>query len=189
MAYHLRRGKEALPIIAGRAGDRGASIPNSGGREISGMIVRFREKFRLPASEVYDYFRSPRDWVRLFGFAGDTKDLGGGWFAVALKRFPFPLVARNVQNEPNRFVRWEFRGFWRGKGEVRFTETPEGVLVEGFEEIAVRWLFFLSPLVERLFLERSFRAIWALGWHRLRKTEKPDVTMSAWNHDPHATRA
>ena len=135
------------------------------------MIVQFSEHFRLPVEEVYSYFRSPRDWTRLFGFAGKTKELGEGWYAVALKRFPFPLVARNTHQESNRLVRWEFRGFWRGEAEVRFDETPDGVLVEGFERISVRWLFFLSPLVEKLFLEKSFRAIWGIGWHRLRKRE------------------
>jgi hypothetical protein len=86
-----------------------------------------------------------------------------------LKRFPFPLVARNTEQSENEFVRWVFRGFWRGRGEVRFAKTTDGVVVEGFEEIAVRWLFFLSPVIERLFLERTFNAIWEIGWHRLRK--------------------
>jgi hypothetical protein len=88
-----------------------------------------------------------------------------------LKRFPFPLVAKNTEQTPNELVRWIFRGFWRGRGEVRFTERPGGVIVEGFEEIAVRWLFFMSPLIEQLFLERDFRSIWEIGWHRLRKRE------------------
>jgi hypothetical protein len=44
-------------------------------------------------------------------------------------------------------------------------------VVEGYEEISVRYLFFLSPLIERLFLERSFRSIWEIGWRRLRKRE------------------
>jgi hypothetical protein len=44
-----------------------------------------------------------------------------------------------------------------------------GVVVEGYEEIAVRWLFFLSPLIEHLFLQRRFEAIWDIGWRRLRK--------------------
>lgn len=136
------------------------------------MIIRFNEHFRLPVAEVYQYFETPADWPRLYGLAGDPKDLGDGWHAVALKRFPFPLVAKNVDHEPCKEVRWIFRGFWRGRGEVRFTETADGVTVEGFEEIAVRPLFFLSPLFERLFLERSFRAIWEIGWHRLRKREQ-----------------
>lgn len=137
------------------------------------MIIRFNEHFKLPVAEVYSYFESPAEWTRLYGLAGDSKDLGGGWYAIALKQFPFPLVARNTEREPNKVVRWVFRGFWRGRGEVRFEETSDGITVEGFEEIAVRPLFFLSPIFERLFLERSFHAIWGVGWHRLRKSESP----------------
>ena len=121
--------------------------------------------------EVYSYFQTPADWTRLFGFAGDVKDLDGGWFAVPLKRFPFPLVAKNTEQKVNEHVSWVFRGFWRGQGAVRFTESPTGVVVEGYEEISVRCLFFLSPLIERLFLEQSFHSIWEIGWHRLRKRE------------------
>ncbi len=95
--------------------------------------------------------------------ASDVKDNGDGWFAVTLKGFPFPLVARNTENEPNERVRWVFRGFWRGRGKVRFSPAAGGVIVEGYEEIAARWLSFLSPLVKRLFLERRFHAIWATG--------------------------
>ena len=135
------------------------------------MIIRFNERFNLPPAEVYSYFHTPADWTRLYGLSGDAKDLGDGCYAVALKHFPFPLVAKNTDQETNTMVRWVFRGFWRGRGEVRFVETTDGVIVEGFEEIAVRWLFFLSPLFERLFLETRFRAIWGIGWHRLRKRE------------------
>ncbi len=133
------------------------------------MIITFKREFALPVAEVYSYFRTPADWTRLYGLAGDVEDRGDGWFAVPLKRFPFPLVARNTEQVENEHVRWVFRGFWRGEGEVRFAETSRGVVVEGYEEIAVRWLFFLSPIVERLFLERTFQAIWEIGWHRLRK--------------------
>jgi hypothetical protein len=135
------------------------------------MIIRFKHEFALPVAEVYSYFRTPADWTRLYGLAGEVKDLGDGWIAVPLKGFPFPLVARNTEQVENELVRWVFRGFWRGLGEVRFAETARGVVVEGFEEIAVRWLLFLSPIVERLFLERRFQAIWEIGWHRLRKRE------------------
>ena len=135
------------------------------------MIIRFKHEFSLPAKEVYSYFQTPADWTRLYGMAGNAKDLGGGWYAVPLKRFPFPLVARNTEQRTNELVRWVFRGFWRGQGEVRFTGRPNGVVIEGYEEITIRWLFFLSPLVERLFLERSFHSIWEIGWHRLRKRE------------------
>ena len=135
------------------------------------MIIRFNEQFNLSVAEVYSYFDTPADWPRLFGMAGDSKDLGDGWYAIALKNFPFPLVAKNTEQEPNTVVRWVFRGFWRGRGEVRFVETADGVCVEGFEEIAVRPLFFLSPLFERLFLKRRFSAVWEIGWHWLRKSE------------------
>ena len=139
------------------------------------MIIRFSERFRLPVSEVYSYFETPADWTRLYGLAGDPRDLGDGWFEIALKRFPFPLVAKNTAQIPDEMVQWVFRGFWRGEGEVRFVETADGVMVEGYERISVRWLFFLSPLFERMFLERSFRAIWGIGWHRLRKTEAAET--------------
>ena len=135
------------------------------------MIIRFKHEFSLPVEEVFSYFQTPADWARLYGLAGDVTDLGGGWYAVPLKRFPFPLVARNTEQRANELSRWVFKGFWRGKGEVRFTESPNGLVVEGYEEIAVRWLFFLSPLIERLFLERSFHSIWEIGWRRLRKRE------------------
>ena len=137
------------------------------------MIIRFKEQFNLSAAEVYSYFDTPADWPRLFGMAGDSKDLGDGWYAIALKNFPFPLVAKNTDQEWSTVVRWVFRGFWRGRGEVRFVETADGVIVEGFEEIAVRPLFFLSPIFERLFLKRRFSAVWEIGWHRLRKSKAP----------------
>jgi hypothetical protein len=135
------------------------------------MRIAFSERFALPVGEVFSFFASPADWSRLYGFSG-VRNLGSGWYAVGIKGFPFPLVARTTLVEPNSLVRWTFRGFWRGDGEVRFTSSPGSVLVEGYEEIAVRWLFFLSPLVERLFLESRFRAIWQLGWRRLRRREQ-----------------
>lgn len=135
------------------------------------MRIDFSERFALPAGEVFSYFSSPANWGRVFGFAG-VRDLGAGWFAVGLKGFPFPLVAKTTAIEPNRLVRWRFRGFWRGEGEVRFTSSAGTVLVEGHEEIGVRYLYFLSPIVEGLLLESRFRAIWALGWRRLRSLEQ-----------------
>ena len=138
------------------------------------MIIKFQHEFSLPVEELYSYFQTPADWTRLYGLAGDVKDLGSGWYAVPLKRFPFPLVAKNTKQTVNEFVSWVFRGFWRGQGEVRFTASPTGVVVEGYEEISLRYLFFLSPFIERLFLERSFRSIWEIGWHRLRKREAAD---------------
>jgi hypothetical protein len=136
------------------------------------MIIQFKEKFALPIDEVFSYFRSPADWTRLYGLDGEVKDLGEGWFAIPLKSFPFPLVAKNTIVEPAKRVHWIFRGFWRGEGEITFQQSIKHVTIEGYEEISIRWLFFLSPLVEKLFLERLFRGIWELGWRRLRKAER-----------------
>lgn len=136
------------------------------------MIIRFREEFRLPAGEVFSYFRSPEDWTRLYGSFGDVRSRGDGWFEVGLRRFPLPLVARMTAVEPDRLARWELRGFWKGEGEVRFAAGVDGVVVEGFERISVRWLGPLSRLLEIAFLESRFRAIWSLGWRRLRRTER-----------------
>ncbi|MBM5810926.1 MAG: hypothetical protein FJ191_03015 [Gammaproteobacteria bacterium] len=134
------------------------------------MLIEFRERFELPVGQVFAYFRSPRDWARLYGLAGTVRDLGDGWIAVPLKSFPFPLVAKNTEVRPDAYVRWVFRGFWAGTGEVRFTGSDGATLVEGYERIGIRWLGPLSRPVEKLFLEQQFRAIWALGWRRLRRS-------------------
>lgn len=139
------------------------------------MIVRFNEKFQLPIDEVYGYFRTPADWTRIFGFPGSARELDDGWYSVPLKIFPFPLVAKNTEEAPPTTVRWVFRGFWKGDGEIRLTQTDTGVLVEGFERIAIRRLGLLSPMVERLFLEKGFRRIWEIGWNRLRKRTDSDT--------------
>ena len=135
------------------------------------MTIRFREQFALPIGEVFGFFPTPADWVRLYGFGGAARPLGDGWHAVPLKGFPFPLVTKVVACQENEFVCWTFRGFWRGQAEVRFSERDGRVIVEGFEDISVRWLFGLSPLIERAFLERTFRKLWAIGWRRLREME------------------
>lgn len=139
------------------------------------MRIEFSERFMLPVEEVYSYFATPADWTRLYGFAGAARDLGAGWFAIGLKRFPFPLVARNTEVVANELVRWTFRGFWRGEGEIRFQSLPDGVLLKGYEEISVRWLSVLSPLIEKLFLEGQFHSVWNHGWRRLRKREAANV--------------
>lgn len=136
------------------------------------MQIRFRETFALPVDAVFSCFETPRDWSRLFGLAGTVEDRGDGWFAVPLRSFPFPLVAKTTQVEPNRLVHWTFRGFWKGEGEVRFSGDGHQVTVEGFERISVRWLGPFSTVVERLFLQRRFEQIWSLGWRRLRKGKR-----------------
>ena len=68
-------------------------------------------------------------------------------------------------------MNWQFRGFWKGDGEIRIEEFLGGVVVEGHERLAVRWLWFLSPFVERHFMRRAIPPVWQLGWERLRKHE------------------
>ena len=136
------------------------------------MIIHFKQQFALPIDEIFSYFQTPADWTRLYGLAGEVKNLGEGWFAIPLKSFPFPLVAKNTIVEPAKRVHWKFRGFWRGEGEFTFEKSNDHVTIEGYEKISIRWLFFLSPIVEKLFLERQFQGIWELGWRRLRKAER-----------------
>jgi uncharacterized membrane protein len=132
-------------------------------------LIQFEERLDLPVEHVYPYFKSPRDWPRLYGSFGDVEDRGDGWYAVPLKGFPFPLVARVTTDEPNKSVSWSFRGFWRGTGEVSFERTEHGVVIRGYERISVRPAGFVSPLLEHLFLERRFRRVWESGWRRLRR--------------------
>jgi hypothetical protein len=63
------------------------------------------------------------------------------------------------------------------------------VLLEGYERGAVRWLFFLSPIAERLLLESRFRKMWELGWRRLHKRELsrgPETSGDATSENPAA---
>lgn len=133
------------------------------------MLIRFDHQFDLPVEDAYSYFRTPRDWPRLFGSFGEVEDRGQGWFAVPLRGFPFPLVAKITKDEPLSCVEWVFGGFWRGEGQVRFARTSGGVAIRGFERISVRALGRLAPLVEPLWMEKRFRAVWESGWRRLRR--------------------
>jgi hypothetical protein len=132
------------------------------------MRIEFSEFIPQSVEAVFPYFETPASWGRLYGIAGRIEDRGRGWYAVPLHRFPFPLVASVTAVEPLRYVSWKFRGFWAGGGEVRFSAKPGGIQVEGFEDIRARWLPGLSAIFERLFMEREFHRIWALGWRRLR---------------------
>lgn len=133
------------------------------------MLIEFEERIDLPVEHVYPYFRSPQDWPRLYGSFGAVEDRGDGWYAVPLRRLPFPLVARVTKNEPNRSVSWSFRGFWRGEGHVSFEPAEGGVVIRGYERLSVRPAGYASPLLERLFLEKPFRRVWESGWRRLRR--------------------
>src|SRR3989344_1320171 len=139
------------------------------------MRIEFKEEYSISAQILFDYFKAPADLCRLYGLFGSVRYLGEGWYSVPLKGFPFPLVAKVIALEPNQLVHWTFGGFWRGDGEVRFSEIDGKTIVEGYEEISVRCLFLFSPLVERMFLEKGFRKVWRYGWRRLRKLKAGEV--------------
>lgn len=133
------------------------------------MYLFFRERFDLPARQLFQYFKSPAEWAKLYGSANPTRVLKDDWYAVPLARFPFPLKARNVECVPEQRVRWEFGGFWRGVGEVNFEEADGTTVVEGFEYITPHGLWVAASLFEKHFMRTEFERIWALGWERIRK--------------------
>lgn len=133
------------------------------------MYHEFNEEIPLSAAEIYAFMRTPADWTRLYGSFGDVADRGDGWHAVPLRRFPFPLVARIVEDVPERKVAWEFRGFWRGTGGVELATTATGTLVTGYEDISIPRLAGLGRPIERRYFEPRFRAVWDSGWRRLRR--------------------
>lgn len=133
------------------------------------MLIQFDHEFPCSVNDAYSYFRTPKDWPRLFRAFGDVNDRGEGWYSVSFRGFPFPLVAKITRDEPLRCVSWVFKGFWRGEGQVSFIPAGRGVLIKGFERISVRYLGCLSPLIETLLLERRFRIVWESGWHKLRR--------------------
>ena len=133
------------------------------------MYLRFRERFQLPIDDIFPYFSAPSEWGKLYGATRPTRPLGEGWYAIPLARFPFPLVARNVDHEPGRRVRWEFGGFWRGVGEITFAKHEEETIVEGFEYIVPHGLWILATPIEELVMRKEFERIWSIGWGRIRK--------------------
>jgi len=132
------------------------------------MLIEFEHQFDCAVDHAYAFFRTPRDWPKLFGAFGEVEDRGEGWYAVPLRRFPFPLVAKITRDEPLRLVEWELRGFWQGRGQVTFTPIDRGVVIRGYERISPKALGFLAPLVEP-FLEKRFHRVWESGWRRLRR--------------------
>ncbi|MCC7074011.1 MAG: hypothetical protein IT383_22070 [Deltaproteobacteria bacterium] len=140
------------------------------------MRIEFEERFALSPEHCYQYFKTPADWVRLYGAFGEVEDRGDGWQAVVLRGFPLPLVARVVEARPPACVRWEFGGPWRGSGTVELLREAPGVVIRGYEEIELRLVPRIAHRwLERAFMERRFRGIWKLGWRRLRE-EAASVT-------------
>lgn len=133
------------------------------------MLIEFDEEIDLPVERIYRYFRSPVDWPRVIPAFGEVEDRGGGWYAVALRSFPFPLVTKITRDDPNDTVAWSFKSFWRGQGEIKLVARGGRTRVQGYERVSIRVLPLMSRLLERLFLESRFRRIWASGWRRLRR--------------------
>ena len=136
------------------------------------MYLQFRETFERPIDEIFPYFETPEAWSKLYGLVEPAKKLKGGWTAVPLARFPFPLVARNVECIPGKLVRWEFGGFWRGVGEVRFEREGALSVIEGYEYIIPHGFWLLATLVEERFMRSEFERIWNLGWKRIRSSRR-----------------
>jgi len=131
--------------------------------------LSFKEEFDLPVSSIFPYFESPSEWGKLYGIVKPSKKLGDDWYAVPLKKFPFPLVAKNVQYEHEKKVCWIFGGFWRGVGEINFSANDSKTIVEGFEYISAHGLWLLSSLFEKHFMEKEFKRIWDFGWKRVKR--------------------
>jgi len=131
------------------------------------MLIEFDREFAIPVEEAYSYFRTPPDWPRLFGSFGEVENRGQGWYAVPLRNFPFPLVARMTRDEPLNCVAWEFGGFWRGEGQVSFVAKGRGVAIRGFERISARPLGWLAPAVEPFLMQKRFEKVWESGWRKL----------------------
>lgn len=135
------------------------------------MYLHFKEEFKLPVQEVYPYFETPADWAKLYGAVKPSRVLNDGWYSIPLKMFPFPLVARNVSRQKEKKVRWVFGGFWRGVGEINFSNGNEKTVIEGFEYIVPHGLWIFSSIFETCFMEKEFKRIWNLGWKRIRRHE------------------
>jgi hypothetical protein len=136
------------------------------------MYLHFREQFDLPIKKIFPYFESPSEWAKLYGVVKPTKILKDHWHAIPLKKFPFPLLAKNVEYHHEKSVRWIFGKFWRGVGEVNFYSKNNKAIVEGFEYITPHGVWLISSLLEKHFMEEEFTKIWNLGWKRIRKNEK-----------------
>ncbi len=135
------------------------------------MYLSFTEEFDLPIGTIFPYFKSPSDWAKLYGVVKPTKVLEDDWYAIPLKMFPFPLLAKNVEYHDEKKVRWIFGGFWRGVGEVNFSTKNNKTIVEGFEYITPHGIWLFSSFLEKRFMEKEFNKIWNLGWKRIRKNK------------------
>lgn len=135
------------------------------------MYLSFREEFEIPVSKIFPYFETPSEWGKLYGVVEPPKAMENDWHAIPLHRFPFPLIAKNVEYQHEKNVRWIFGGFWRGVGEVNFSLEGNKTVVTGYEYIIPHGFWLFASLFEKFFMEKQFQKIWSLGWKRIRKNE------------------
>lgn len=133
------------------------------------MYIAFHREFELPAEKVFSFFKTPTDWMSLFGKVSGARKLKNGWEKIPLKRFPFPLVAKMIEVEENKRVRYVFGGFWRGIAEIHFVYQNGKTSVSGFEYITPHGLWIFASCAEKMFMKKEFERIWNLGWKRLDK--------------------
>ncbi len=133
------------------------------------MRIEFEQSVKMSPAEAYACFRSPESWACVSGVFGKVAPLADGWFSLSLAGFPVPLRAKITREDPYRRVAWKIAGFFEGEGEVSFEPTDDGVIVFGYERLEAKWLPLLAPMLERLYLERRFRKLWAHGLRRLRR--------------------
>jgi hypothetical protein len=122
----------------------------------------------LTPEEVYDYFKSPHEWPRLFPAFGPASDRKDRWVKVPIRRSPFSLTAQITTAAPYVKVTWDLRGFWKGRGEVRFDSIPGGTRITGCEKVTPPRLLGWGGLLER-WAEPRFAAVWESGWRKIRR--------------------
>lgn len=132
------------------------------------MHLDFDETFPITPAEAYRWCETPQNWPGLFGAFTKVTDRGDGWYAVWIRHTPLPLITKITVAIPHERVAWDFRGFWRGDGALRFAETPAGARITGHETITIPGPRLVAEPLERS-LEPGFAAVWESGWRRLRK--------------------
>ena len=129
------------------------------------MRIDFDERVPAPPEVVFDYFRAPTEWPRLYGSFGEVRDLGRGWYAVPMAGARADLEARLTHLELDRRAAWELRGALPGVGEVNLTPWRGGTRITGFEEIEVESAHDPDSVAK---MTHVFEAIWQMGWDSLR---------------------
>jgi hypothetical protein len=69
------------------------------------MYLSFEEEFDIPVNRIFPYFESPSEWGKLYGVVKPPKVMKNDWHAIPVKKFPFPLMAKNVEYHHEKSVR------------------------------------------------------------------------------------